>query len=341
MIEYLPWSKAVFEDCMSYYNSGEYVILDIELGGQCNYQCIYCDSPRRDLFCHISLEKIEATFRDNRIKWAFICGLGEPTVNDNFQILTKILSFCEKYGAKCSIFTNLSNLNSVLEEYIKKQILYVMFKFDSNDIVKNISLYGVPNVKQQLYNIDRVKRLVSVTNCCTNVAASIVPTQINKNDIIDIVKECLDCNIFPLIAELENSGVAQDYYSQLSLSVTELEQIRSEVNAFTGEYYQIPVCPSVICGIHIRHDGNVTVDEHTGLSCHWFWLEEPRTKIIGNFNSGIINDIINNLDLYRKNRIDDVKSLLSQQYETVFGGCGGDINYLLRRYLEINEGGKA
>lgn len=340
MIEYLPWSKNVFEDCMDYYNSGEYVILDIELGGQCNYQCIYCDSPCRELYCDISLEKIEATFRDNKIKWVFICGLGEPTVKDNLSILLNILSICEKYGAKCSIFTNLSNLSQALVKYIKKGILYVLFKFDSKDIVKNLSLYGVSNVNKQLYNIERIKQLVNFSNGCTNIAASIVPTQINKNDIIDIVKECVNSNIYPLIAELENSGDAQDYYKQLSLSDNELTKIRNEVNDYLGESYQVPVCPSVICGIHIRHDGNVTVDEYTGLSCHWFWLEEPRTKIIGNFNNEVINEIIEKLDLYRTQKMSDVKELVYKQHKTVFGGCGGDINYLLKRYLEINEGGK-
>lgn len=337
MIEYFPWSKKVLEECLGDYNSGELVILDIELGGQCNYHCIYCDSPCREKKCSIPINKLQEAFATNKIKWVFVCGLGEPTVDENEELLYEILLLCEKHGAKCSIFTNLSNLNAKLLNYIKKEILYVLFKYDSRDIVKNMSLYGVSNVNKQLYNIERLKKLVKVSNGCTNIAASIVPTRINKEDIINIVKDCIENNIYPLIAELENSGEAQEYYGQLSLTQDELLEIMNKVSSLTGDSYSVPVCPAVICGLHIRHDSNVTVDDYTGLSCHWFWLEEPKTKTIGDFSSDSIYELINNIKMYRLKKLRDVENIAAQQHNTVFGGCGGDVNYLLKRYLQIQE----
>lgn len=335
MLEYLPWSMKVLNECLDDYKIGKFSILDIELGGQCNYHCIYCDSPTRNKTCMVDLDKIEAAFITKSIKWVFVCGLGEPTVSGNISILLKILKLCEKYGVKCSIFTNLSMLNEEIKYYIQEGILNILFKYDSSTVERTMHLYGVTNVDKQLCNIAKVKELVRATGNGTNVAASIVPTKVNKDEILNIVKDCIANNIYPLIAELENSGDAQNYYEQLALSVEELREIKEQVNALIGESYFVPVCPAVICGVHIRQDGNVTVDERTGLSCHWFWLEEPKTHVISNFNDKDYNLIINKIETYRESHIKSVEDLLQNRNESVFGGCGGDAISLLKKYLGI------
>lgn len=338
MIEYAPWSRKVLDESLRSYKNRVFNILDIELGGQCNYHCIYCDSPLRNKRCEVSIEKLRTAFAQKNIKWVFICGLGEPTANGNLELLIKILQLCETYGAKCSIFSNLSTINDDLKYYIQKQVLHILFKYDSRDIAKNMSLYGVPDVNKQLFNIEKIKKLVTVNDSTTNIAASIVPTKINKNCIIDIVRDCLDNNIFPLIAELENSGDAQEYYSQLALSDEELKDLKYKIDDMVHEEYTVPVCPAVIGGVHIRHDGMVTVDKLTGLSCHWFWLEEPQTSTIGNFNTDDFNYVVNAIIEYRKCKIEFVKSILNNKKRSIFGGCGGDATYLLERYIEIFEG---
>lgn len=338
MLEYLPWSNKVLNECLDDYCLGRFSILDIELGGQCNYHCIYCDSPSRNKSCIISIEQIEAAFVSMNIKWVFVCGLGEPTASGNLSILINILKLCEKYSAQCSIFTNLSMLNDEIKYFINRGVLNLLFKYDSLDIGKTMSLYGVPDVNKQIFNIARVKDLVRVNDGCTNLAASIVPTKVNKDEILSIVKDCLDHNIYPLIAELENSGEAQNYYEQLALSVDELRGIKKQVNELLQCEYAVPVCPSVICGVHIRHDGNVTVDEKTGLSCHWFWLEEPNTHVIDCFNTQEYTKIIAKIEHYRESRVAVVKTLLQNRHESVFGGCGGDATYLLKKYLQIFSG---
>lgn len=339
MIEYRPWSSTVLEESLNSYKKGSLNILDVELGGQCNYHCIYCDSPSRDKLCKVSIEQLQVAFDTKKINWVFICGLGEPTASGNIQVLLDILKLCEKHSAKCSIFSNLSTINADLEYFIKKQILHILFKYDSRDIAKNMNLYGVPNVNKQLFNIERIKKLVTVKDNTTNIAASIVPTKVNKGDIIEIVKDCLEHNIFPLIAELENSGDAQDYYSQLALSDDELKELKAQIDDLVHEDYKVPVCPSVIGGVHIRHDGMVTVDKFTGLSCHWFWLEEPQTCSVGNFNADTYSNIVESIIDYRKTKIDFVRNTIDAKKRSIFGGCGGDATYLLQRYLEIcNEG---
>lgn len=131
MLEYLPWSKQEQEKSLELYRNGQFSILDIELGGECNYNCVYCDSPDRNRYPLISLENIEQFMKTGVFRWVYICGLGEPTFNKNYELLLGILHLCDKYGLKCSIFSNASHLTEELKEYIKKHILFVLFKYDT------------------------------------------------------------------------------------------------------------------------------------------------------------------------------------------------------------------
>ena len=47
MMEYFPWSATVLSECLAEYKLGRFSVLDIELGGECNFTCIYCDSPEK------------------------------------------------------------------------------------------------------------------------------------------------------------------------------------------------------------------------------------------------------------------------------------------------------
>ena len=335
MIEYLPWSKIVLQNSTESFKRGKFAVLDIELGGQCNYHCIYCDSPQRDKKCTVNISQVESLIKTGTIKWVYICGLGEPTVESNKPYLIKILDICETYQAKCSIFTNLSLLDDTLLHYVEKGVLYLLFKYDSQSLADCTSIYNQSQVELQLHNIERIKKYVVVENGCTNIAASIVPTQINKGCIKDVVQDCLSNGIYPLIAELEQSGDALENYEQLALSRSELQELKNEIEAIIGEPYSIPLCPAVFCGIHVRYDGTVTVDESTGLSCPWFWLKEPTTVKIGDFNKNDVSSVLYNILKYRQSREHEINSLLTTLEPQVFGGCGGDLPYLLRKYIEI------
>ena len=88
MLEYLPWSVKVLSDCWKQYQeSGMLNIIDIELGGACNFRCKYCDTPtyQKDIAYH--LDDIETLILQGDVKWLFLCGLGEPTVGANMKDL--------------------------------------------------------------------------------------------------------------------------------------------------------------------------------------------------------------------------------------------------------------
>lgn len=336
VLEYLPWSRAVHKLSLSKYQSGDFSCLDIELGGECNYHCVYCDSPDRKKVCEISFSKLEELLLEGSFDWIYVCGLGEPAFNKNYEKLIMLLEYCRKYNLKCSIFSNLSNLTSELVEYIQDEILYLLFKYDSNDSYMVKSLYGTNNVKEQLSNIDKVKKLVHIDKGTTNLAASIVPTRFNKNNILHIVKECLSARIYPLLGELELSGKGQVNYENLYLDKDELQEIKEEVEDLIGESYSIPICPAMISGIHCSYDSYITVDQFSGMSCHWFWLEEPKTqKLMRLSEKTALVDIKSAIIDYRNKRFPDVEAFLNEQENIgmAFGGCGGDIHQIFRQYI--------
>lgn len=335
MIEYLPWSQKVLGESISSYKKGMFPILDLELGGGCNLNCIYCDSPDRTKN-FISMNEVKELIQSDNFTWVFICGLGEPTFSENKEYLLDILELCRNHRVKCSMFTNLLNFDDRLFEYVKANVLYVMFKLDSFKEEKIKKLYGNQKISAERLqsNIKKLIGLAKEEDGYTNICASIVPTTLNFDELPDIITFCKDNNIFPLIGDLEDSGRGQDVYLELKLSDDQLKKIKE----LFDEDYSIPICPSVLCGIHILYDGTVALDKSTGLSCHWFWLTEPcvyRMKKVYEYTS--FNEITDEILSYRNDRIPEVKKLIEGLDNLVFGGCGGDVKILLEKYVKLNH----
>lgn len=340
MFEYLPWSKKESELCLQNYTNKQLSILDLELGGECNFNCVYCDSPDRKKKCNISITDIDRLMSEGRFRWVYICGLGEPTYGENYIFLINILKLCEKYDIRCSIFSNLSNLSEELKAYIRKGILYILFKYDTKKVSRVRSLYGTRSKREsevQLGAIEEIWSLVHLENGLTNIAASIVPTQLNYSELPDIIDECITHNVFPLIGELELSGKGQTNYYNLFLNQEELASIKNHVDEIWKEPYSIPACPAVVNGLHINNQNEITVDSFSGLSCHWFWLEEPRTETIAILNRETsLDSLTSAVFSYRQDHINDVIGFLKKYTHIggAFGGCGGDVNHLFKIYLK-------
>ncbi len=347
MIEYRPWSQVELYKSYKKYQEGEFSILDIELSGSCNFNCMYCDSPDHTKKCTINIQNIEKLLSSSLFEWVFICGLGEPVVRGNYDFLIDILKLCKKYNVKCSIFSNGSVCNEELIEFITEGILYVLLKYDSSDYKLNANVYGTScsEAKQQYHNIKTFMKYVHCENEMTNIGVSIVPTRLNVDKIPKIVEECCENYVYPLIAELENSGRGQDHFSALSLSSSELRELKKKVEGIIGEKYRIPICPAVISGIHISNNSDIVVDEISGLTCPWFWLEEPQLYKVLKLNSETsLDEIKFNIMEFRNKKLGNIKEL-QLTYMTIeperFGGCGGDIRLLLETYVEIQQKLKA
>ena len=340
MYEYLPWSKEDLSKSLQDYRRGILSILDIELGGDCNFHCQYCDSPDRNKEFHVNFSKIDEVMQERKIRWIYICGLGEPTFGKNQDILEKLLSMAEKYSVRCSIFTNLSNISGKLMEYIDKGILYLLFKMDSMDEEKLTNLYRVKQTNQQIEKVEEIAKHVIIQEGCTNLAASIVPTKQNYDEVCRIVEWCKEKNIYPLVAELEYAGAGTHSFEQLNLDREELSDIKWQIVERCSENLSVPICPAMISGIHINHDGIITVDRETGFSCHWFWLKDPKVKSLANFNgTGTWKEYSKLVRTYREGQTEIVRSYLNSSDNElyVFGGCGGSIKELLLGHLALHK----
>ena len=215
MIQYKPWGDDVVKELMSEAGKGVFSCLDIELSGECPYNCVYCETPYRDRKAKIDIDKICALLDTKQFKWLYICGIGEPTYSENGKKLLKILESCKKNDVKCSIFTNLSNLSQEFIEYIELGILFCLFKFDSQSPKVLNQIYNPLDLSQHLTNINKLTHLVQYDGKYTNIAASIVPTKANIAEIPNLVSWCLDHNIYPLVAQLEYAGAAKNVFENL------------------------------------------------------------------------------------------------------------------------------
>lgn len=337
MIEFYPWSQKLLEEAYNNYcKTQKFPILDIELGGACNFNCLYCDTPKYGCGIKYSIEDLEPFLCDPQIKMIFICGLGEPTFGPNESKLLKVLELCKKHSVKCSMFTNLSFINDKIYSYIDLGVLYPIFKLDSFDINKIIKIYNTSNelAATQLNNISNIVKHVNVVNGYTNIAASIVPSSLNICEIKPLIKWCKDNDIFPLIGQLEDAGKGHDVFTSLNVDESMLLELKQYIYDCYGESYSIPICPSVLFGIHIDFEGDIIVDKTSGLSCQWFWLSEPQSVKICNFVKNDIDYISRCIVNYRKSKYNDVKQIYKEHNELIFGGCGGDIKNLLKFYIE-------
>jgi len=120
MYEYAPWSKKVLERILEI-SSTTLPILDVQLGGACNLNCIYCDTPKYHSPCSLDINSLERIIKNGNIEWVYTCGLGEPTASGNMGTFKQILDICKKNGAKVSVFSNIVNLDDKLywRRYIK------------------------------------------------------------------------------------------------------------------------------------------------------------------------------------------------------------------------------
>lgn len=336
LYEYAPWSKDTLHRILSI-SSKSLPILDIQFGGACNLNCIYCDTPKYGLPCSLNLNAIERIINSGTIQWIYACGLGEPTAEGNVETLKQILAMCKRMSVKMSMFSNLVNLDNELLDYIKNGTLHVLFKLDSFNPEVMQFLYGADKSQIILENYQKLKGAVRIQDGTTNLGASIVPTSKNYEEIYHIIDWCMENGIYPLLGQLENAGKCAHIFHELELKEEQLLTLRSYIESKYGVHYEIPVCPATISGVHITNTNRVIVDERTGLSCGWFWLDEPKMIEIGNIVENSLEEITSKIINYRKSKFTDVVEIERNLDPNPFGGCGGDAKALLLQYIRTSD----
>lgn len=336
MIQYKPWEKKEVKSLLDKSNK-KLPILDIQLGGACNLSCIYCDTPKYGLPCSVDLSSIEKLMKDGDVRWIYVCGLGEPTAPANLGHLKQILQWCKQKNIRLSMFSNMLNVDKELLDYIDDGTLHVLFKLDTFDKSKMAYLYGKDKGDIILRNYQSLKEVTHAENGVTNLGASIVPTSANYDELPYIIDYCMKNDIFPLIGQLEDAGSCSKIFKDLEVKVEDLVKFRNYLTHKYGVAYEVPTCPATISGIHITNTNNIILDKRTGLSCPWFWLDEPQLQVVGNIQDMNYDEIVNKILEYRSSKLSDVEDMEKHIELYPFGGCGGNAKQLLKTYLDISK----
>lgn len=334
MHEYAPWAEKTLERILDN-SSITLPILDVQLGGHCNLRCKYCDTPRYCASCMLDVNAIEKIISSGSIEWVYICGLGEPTAVGNIHFFKKILSISKKHSVKVSAFSNVVNLDDEILEYISDGTLYVLFKLDTCNRGKMKFLYGADKYHELIHNYGKLLNVVNIENNTTNLGSSIVPTKVNKSDVYKNIDFSMENRIFPLLGQLEKAGCCLEFFEQLKLDESELLEYKKYMKEKYLVDYKIPICPATISAIHVTNENDVIVDEKTGLSCSWFWLDEPKMIKIGNITEMSSEEITQRIIEYRKSKFEYVVSIEKTLKHNPFGGCGGDVKELFQKYIAI------
>ncbi len=142
---------------------------------------------------------------------------------------------------------------------------------------------------------------------------------------------------FPLIGQLEDAGSCSKIFKDLEVKEEDLVKFRNYLSRTYGVNYEMPTCPATISGIHVTNTNNIILDKRTGLSCPWFWLDEPQLEVIGNIQNMSYDEIVNSVLKYRQSKLLDVENMEKNIELYPFGGCGGNAKQLLRTYLDISQ----
>lgn len=334
MYEYAPWSEKMLERILAK-SSTMLPILDVQLGGHCNLRCKYCDTPRYCAPCKVDVKSIENIISTGNIEWVYVCGLGEPTSTGNIEVFKKILAISKKYNVKVSVFSNIVNIDDEIVEYISNGTLYILFKLDTANRDKMKYLYGIDMYDQIIQSYIKLIKVIRNKNETTNLGASIVPTKVNEEDVYGNIDFCMEWGIYPLLGQLESAGNCMQIFEELKLDREALIAYRNYMKEKYSVEYKIPICPATISAIHVTNENDVIVDKRTGLSCAWFWLDEPSMIKIGNITKMSPEEITHRIIEYRKLKFKDVINIEKTLVSNPIGGCGGDAKELLKRYIAI------
>lgn len=350
MVAYYPWNETNLSNIIKSFQLGKMPVLDLEFSALCKHRllsggCIYCDSPAgKPHYNELRVDKVKYLMAEAckvlDLRWLYCCGLGEPSDDPKFK---SIVEFSKNQGITLSVFSNGIGYTQEFINFLYKNDVCLLIKCDSLDAQIFSKSLGASDVESANSIYRTLEMALNVgygkdvaPGMGSRLALSIVPTQLNKYTLIDVVRFCKANNLFPLLGQLEQAGRGENIFEDISLSNAELQDFKEHVDDILGFDYKIPVCPAGIAGLHIDNIGQCVVHEETGLSCAWFDLENPTVNILGNINDTDIVTLWNKVLKYRKDRLNNLsKKWIEKPLEDIFGGCGGAD--LVKTYLQITS----
>ncbi len=335
MISYLPWSKKVLDECIIIQKSGGIAALDLDFTSQCSTcKCVYCDSKPlvgKKSPKELTIQEVENILEDGKtkgMKWIYSCGLGEPMEDEKF---VATIEKAHSLDIQVSIFSNGVLIDSLDKaEWLHRMGVSVILKLDTfveKDFDKILGIKGTAKkIYQALDYLLKAGYGRKLDGNCTMLAFSIVPTNINIDDIEEIFTFAIANNIFPSIGELEKAGLANIDRRYNSLEVnTKLVTLKKRIDELWGGSYCRPMCPVILNGIHINHIGECITDNQSALNCKWFMLEESIMDRLGSVRDESIDVLFRRINTKRRRLFEENKNIIDAYgcVDHLFGGCGG------------------
>ena len=87
----------------------------------------------------------------------------------------------------------------------------------------------------------------------------------------------------------------------------------------------------------MTNTNRIILDKRTGMSCPWFWLDEPELEIIGDIKNMTYDEIVQKILEYRQGKMASVIEMEQHIELYPFGGCGGNAKQLLRTYINLHR----
>lgn len=356
---YRPWQESLLNLALAHARH-DLFMLDVQLGSSCDACCPRCDSACRgrgepaelDVAAVARLTKemheerelihTRSGGHDGELPpiQGYICGLGEPTANENLTVLKQLL---RETTANWAMFTNGLYWDYELSEYLRAGRLAVQVQHDSNRVESIMRLMGIDE-NGALAHLEhrrafyKIAKETQSADGGTNVCGAIVPMQINRHELFYLIGSVIANGSFPLLTELEESGdCIGEYYSEQKIEWEDLLELHKLLYVKYGWYYEVPVCPAVIGALHIDNRNQVTVDAMTGWSCGWPMMRETERAVIGDIRKLHYRELADAAIRYRQSRLGAVRKELRKLNQTpgvsVFGGCGGKMRKLIELYL--------
>lgn len=327
-------------------------------GEGCSFKCRYCDTNKnkdqnqgenKAYWLDITESEFENTLNQwadqggKVIEW---CGDGETST---FKWFDNILDIVEEKGVKLEVFTNLSGLN---EDRAKKLIdigAVVKFKMDSRNPTTMGSIITSDNTDEVttpagIRLFKNVDMLIDARDKSQNykgqLVASIVMSQINYKDIIEVLDWCCQKNIVPQIAYMEKTGAALNTGIEILT-----EKQTSVINRWLKIKYQID--PKQIMGDQCQAKSAPIIEGDDiflgpfGMGCEFILREHLCEKnFIGKYKDSI-QEIGRSIDEFRFSQknihaiVEELIKIRNQEgiynqtgTDQILPGCGDDIEEL-------------
>ena len=311
---------------------------------KCNIDCIYCmmnDERKAYSGSGLTLEEHKKVLLDAYelgCRTMVITGLGEPFMDPNFyDPKTKefpLIDIAEEIGFYTIVFTNGTFINEEIAERLFSKKVSLILKLSSLNKEIFSCLNNVPlrfedymckdginrSIPYYLKNLFEAGFAKTLENNTTRLIADVIITQMNIEEIPDIIDFCLKNNMLVCLDPLVVKSNAYDNIDKLGITEDQNRNLYNKIKNMFKEYdmdmYDLSKCIIHHNGIVYDLDGNI----RRCLSV---------ASNVGNVKTESLRELWQKIS---KEKLEATKESDNYQFEDIFGKCPGRCFFNFRNH---------